>query len=70
MQLFSSQYLSQSPTEPYDVGTQKNRLIETILLSTNIIGLEGRIRKNMSNAHYIELWTVCLHMFDPSIDCP
>ena len=43
IQFFSQQYLSYYPTKPYDVGTQKNRL-ETILLSTHNIGLEGQIR--------------------------
>ena len=38
-QLFSKQYLSYYPTKPYDVGTQKNRLNETIHLSTHIVGL-------------------------------
>ena len=40
IQLFPPQYCSYPLTKPYDVGTQKNRLIETILLSTHIIGLE------------------------------
>ena len=44
IQLFSLQYLSYYPTKPYAVGTKKNRLNETILLSTHNIGLEGQIR--------------------------
>ena len=45
------------PTKPYDVGTQKNRLNETIHLSTHIIGLYGQIRiLNIQNAPYLELW--------------
>ena len=36
--------LSYSLSETYVVGTQKNRLIETILLSTHKIGLEDQIR--------------------------
>ena len=32
------------PTKPYDVGTQKNRLSATIILSTHNIGYEGQIR--------------------------
>ena len=43
-QVISPQYLFYYPTKPYDEGTQKNRLIETILLSTHNIGLEGQIR--------------------------
>ena len=45
MQLYTPQYLFLSnPTKPYDRGTQMNRLIETILLGTKNIGLEGQIR--------------------------
>ena len=45
IQLFFPQYLFYHPRNPYAVGTQKNRLIETILLSTpHIIGLERKIR--------------------------
>ena len=43
IQLYFQQYLSYHPTEPYAVGTQRNRLIDTILLSTHIIGLDGKI---------------------------
>ena len=42
--LFPPQYLSYYPTKPYVVGTQKNRLIEMILLSTHNIGLADKIR--------------------------
>ena len=44
LQLFSTKYLSYYPTKPYDIDTQKNHLSETILLSTNNVGLEGQIR--------------------------
>ena len=44
LQLFSPQYLSYYPTKPHVVRTQKNRLIETILLSTHNIGLADKIR--------------------------
>ena len=36
-------FLSYYQREPYDVGTQKNRLTETILLSTHNIELEDQI---------------------------
>ena len=42
--LFRPQYLSYYPTKPYVVGTQKNRLIKTILLSTYSIELADEIR--------------------------
>ena len=35
--MFSNPYLT---FKPYDVGTQKNRLNETILLRTHIIGFD------------------------------
>ena len=44
LQLFSPQYLSHYQTKPYVVGTQKNRLSETIRLSTYNIGLADKIR--------------------------
>ena len=43
LQFFSTQYLSYYPTKPYIVGTRKNRLTETILLSTHNIGLADKI---------------------------
>ena len=43
IKLFSPQFLSCYPTYPYDVGTQKNRLTEMILLSTHNIGFKGQI---------------------------
>ena len=42
--VFSQQYLSKDSTKPYVVGTQKNRLPETILLSTYNIGFKGHKR--------------------------
>ena len=42
IQLFSPQFLSYYKSKPYVVHTQKNRLTETILLSTHNIGLDGQ----------------------------
>ena len=42
--VFTQQYLSYYSTKHYVVGTQKNRLTETIPLITHTIGLEGHIR--------------------------
>ena len=41
---FSILYLSYDSTKPYVMGTQKNRLIERILLSTHNIGFKYLIR--------------------------
>ena len=41
----------------YVVGTQKNRLIETILLSTHNIGFGGQM--SMKNTPYLELCSFC-----------
>ena len=41
--LFSPQYLPYFPIKCYNVGTQKNHLTETILLSTHNIGLEDQL---------------------------
>ena len=55
IQLFSPQYLSYYSTYPYVVGTQKNRLTETILLSTNNIGFKVNITiLNLQNAAYLK----------------
>ena len=55
IQLFSPQYLSYYSTYPYDVGTQNNRLTETILLSTHNIGFKVKITiLNLQNAAYLE----------------
>ena len=42
--VFTQQYPSYDSIKPYVVGTQKNCLTETILLSTNNIGFEGYSR--------------------------
>ena len=42
--LFPYISISNDSTKPYVVGTQKNRLTETILLSTHNIGFQGQIR--------------------------
>ena len=44
VQLFSPQFLSYYYSESYVVGTQKNRLSDTILLSTHNIGVQVQIR--------------------------
>ena len=44
LQLFSQNHLPYYPIKPFNVGTQKNHLNETIILSTHNIGLEGQIR--------------------------
>ena len=58
IELFFLQYLSYYPNKPYDVGTQKNHLIETILLSTHNKGLESQVRilEHAKNP-YLKLWT-------------
>ena len=43
-QVFSPQYFSYYSTKSYVVGTQKNRLTDTILWSTLNIGFECQIR--------------------------
>ena len=43
LQISILQFSSYYPTKPYVVGTQKNRRIETIRLSTHNIGLAYRI---------------------------
>ena len=48
IQLFSQHYLYYYSNNPYVVGTQKNRLTETILLSTHNIGFNGQ---NISLGH-------------------
>ena len=58
--LSSPQYLTYNPTKPYVVGTQKNSLIETILLSTYFIGLADKIR-NLEQAKSSELVIIKLN---------
>ena len=44
IQTFRGEYFSYYPTKPYVVSTQKNHLIETMLLSTHNIGLVDKMR--------------------------
>ena len=54
--IFSRQYLSYDSLKLYVVGTQKNRLIETVLLSTHNIGFDGHvIIWGCENSSYLEL---------------
>ena len=61
---FFPQYLSYYRTNPYDVGTLKNRLTETILLSTHSIEFKGEMtilepaKRPLSRALYY--WCICV----------
>ena len=57
--VFSHPYLSYDSSKPYAVGTQKNRLIDTILLSTHNIGFWSQVMiwrcENKKLFSYLEL---------------